>query len=911
MKNLQFIIVLLSLLFCSSAWGGNEIYYIDRDSDGFGIGQGYVLGPDADDNDAGVNTPQSVLDKYGTLDKFLAYKGYTALRKIFISPGGNDAQAKVGSADMPYATWSAVKKIFQPGDVVLFREGTYPERISNKNFGGTKEAPTVLMAYPGETVTFTNCGAGSNGAAIDLKGAWHLVLDGFIFDNQMVPGDGNGICLNGSTSYDWKPVNNVVIRNVEAMNTKSGLRAMVNIHDLLVENCVIHDTGSHNIYWGTGSNEQPNSDLTLRNSILYMGSKDLSGRHCFQHNGVVSRLIVENNICHSTVKGGGISIENGASDSIIRNNLIFNTSKMGIQFYSYKAAWGAPMINNGVFNNTIWIGYHSFIGKQEPKDHSGILIKDSTGHLPIDYTKIRNNIICTQNGFPVHISTESLAQTTFVTNNILHRTANETEKFLIWSGKTAAKIADEKISINELNEFSEYMRNNRLYDPRFKTADIENYTVPKKFNFELLAESQAIKYSVKETESPKYDLSLKARPSDQFDAGCYEYTDDNFPPVFNQFGEQIFTAAGKQVSFSLSGVDPDGQALKYSCIYPPQGAAIKGASFTWTPDLSQIGTHKLLFEVTDGVSRDRLIAPVTVLKPDHKAPEILGVKPGGKRSVFVMLDEVVKREIVENVNNYEITGNIDLLGVEYRDNDNTLVLNTSPQGFGKLYTLQIKKIEDYSGNILSKADLKYLFDPLKAHWKLSEGSGSVAKDSSYNSYAGNIVGPEWIMRHGCHMLIFDGKNDYVQVKNREELNPVQEFSISMWINWHRSGGKKYQALAYKSHVFDLLFDGETIAFISNGKYKHFAKIQPGVWNHIVFTYREGGEMKLYVNAQCVDRKYKAVPLMKNHEGDMYIGARSNGRSHFYNGIINNVRFYHAELELPEVQNLYNEMASGL
>ena len=68
-------------------------------------------------------------------------------------------------------------------------------------------------------------------------------------------------------------------------------------------------------------------------------------------------------------------------------------------------------------------------------------------------------------------------------------------------------------------------------------------------------------------------------------------------------------------------------------------------------------------------------------------------------------------------------------------------------------------------------------------------------------------------------------------------------------------------------------------------------------------------MNLYANAQCVDRKYKAVPLMKNHDGDMYIGARSNGCSHFYSGIINDVRFYHAELELPEVQNLYNEVSS--
>ncbi|WP_321495888.1 right-handed parallel beta-helix repeat-containing protein [uncultured Desulfobacter sp.] len=523
MKFLQFIIALSTLLLCTGAWCGDDIHYIDRDEDGFGVGRSYTSGPDADDNDPAVNTPQSMLKKFGTLDAFLIHKGYNVHRKIFISPAGNDDQAKVDLPDAPFATWTMVKKLLRPGDVVLFREGVYTEKISAKNLGGTKEIPIVIMSYPGETVIFRNCGKGSNGSAINIKGAWYLVLDGFIFDNQVVPGDGNGISLYGSTSYDWKPVHNIVIRNVEAMNTKSGLRAMVNIHDMLVENCVIHDTGSHNVYWGSNSNKQPNSNLVLRNSILYMGSKKLNGRHCFQHNGIVTGLIVENTICHTSVKGGGISIENGASDSIIRNNLIFNTSKMGVQFYSYKEPWGAPMVNNTVINNTIWIGYHSFIGKPEPKDHSGIMIKDGTGYLPIEYTKIQNNIIMTCNGPPIHISNETLAKTTFLNNNILYRVANESEKFLIWPVKTAAKFADKIISISDLNEFSDHMRNNRLSDPLFKKADMADYTNPQNFNFKLSENSPARQFAIKEVGSSGYDLNMKKRPPQQFDAGCYEF----------------------------------------------------------------------------------------------------------------------------------------------------------------------------------------------------------------------------------------------------------------------------------------------------------------------------------------------------------------------------------------------------
>jgi Concanavalin A-like lectin/glucanases superfamily/Right handed beta helix region len=899
-------VFLFLLVFSHVAWGGDEIYYIDRDGDGYGVGVGYVVGPDADDNDPKVNTPQSVLEKYGTLDAFLAAKGYDIKRKLFISTTGNDATAAVDDISRPYATWSKVKKIVRPGDAVIYREGVYQKGISAKNFGGTRELPILIMAYPGETVTFINCGKGSNGAAINIKGGWHLVFDGLIFNNQMHPGDGNGIYLNGSTSWDWKPVEDVAIRNVEAMNTKSGLRAMVNIHDLLVENCVVHDTSSHNIYWGTSDNEQPNSDLTLRDSILYKGAKAYKGRHCLQHNGVAVGLKIENNICHSTVKGGGISIENGASHSLIRNNLIFNTSKMGIQFFAYKAKWGAPMSNNVVINNTIWIGHNSITGSEEPKDHSGILIKDSTGKLPIEYTEIRNNIIYTQNGCPIQISSEALGKTTIITNNVLYRAANESDKFLLWSGKTAAKIGDEKISIGALNGISDFTRNNILADPLFKQASINDYETPRKFDFELFKGSPARKLALQISGAPQFDLKGRKRPSHPNDAGCYEYQNENLPPEFKKINGNIISVANKPITIPLSAVDPDGQTLRFSCLNPPRGSVIKGSLFSWIPDMSQLGKHNLLFKVTDGISGDTLMVPVRVLEPDQNCPKILSVKAVGVNSVLISIDKAVKKDVAETIDNYSITPHIGVTGAEYNDNTNVLILHTSPQTMGGEYAITIKNLEDFSGNVMPNTKVQYHFNPLIGHWKFDEGAGNSVHDASGNSFTGTVVGAKWVPGKSGHALLFDGKNEFVRISPMKRFDTVQEFSIAAWIKWNGMSRKRYQGIVFKKDLYDLMLDKNTIVYSLNGKFKAFSKIKPGVWYHIVCTYRAGGEMKLYLNAKCVAHRYKIKHPLRDHGGDLYIGARIGGRSNHFNGIIDDVRLYHAELQPSDVVGLYNE-----
>lgn len=149
--------------------GYPSVYHIDRDGDGYGPAA--PLGADADDRDAAVNTPATMLARYGTLETFLAQRGYHPLRILFLSLAGNDTTGD-GTAANPLHTWNKVRPLLRAGDMVIYRGGDCapgvgrnPYRIEGNGLQGTAEAPIVIMAYPGERVTFRSgqsafCGGG-------------------------------------------------------------------------------------------------------------------------------------------------------------------------------------------------------------------------------------------------------------------------------------------------------------------------------------------------------------------------------------------------------------------------------------------------------------------------------------------------------------------------------------------------------------------------------------------------------------------------------------------------------------------------------------------------------------------------------------------------------------------------------
>ena len=110
-----------------------SVFYIDRDRDGYGVAA--PNGPDADDSDPTVNTYNSAIAKYGSLEGLLDHLGYHPSRIFY-----NDTQPE----------------ILQPGDLVIYREGVYTGKypLGSNDVHGTVDKPITMLAMPGKKLLY-------------------------------------------------------------------------------------------------------------------------------------------------------------------------------------------------------------------------------------------------------------------------------------------------------------------------------------------------------------------------------------------------------------------------------------------------------------------------------------------------------------------------------------------------------------------------------------------------------------------------------------------------------------------------------------------------------------------------------------------------------------------------------------
>ncbi|MFA6135000.1 MAG: right-handed parallel beta-helix repeat-containing protein [Phycisphaerae bacterium] len=386
--------------------------YLDADGDGFGVAS--PKGPDADEQDPQVNTPESLRQKRGGLKAYLAARGVVARRILYIAPGGDDRKGRDNDEAAPYASWERLHGQVRPGDVVVFRQGTYSGDTAvdcmYPPLRGSQTEPIVLMAYPGERVVLS----GTN-ASLWLGNCANVVFDGFVLDNPNGEGGGQGVWMNECSG--------ITFHNIESMHHQRGLFAMQDLHDILIEDCVIHDNPQmHGIYFG--SREKPNSGLTVRRCLIYR-----NGRHGIQHNGRVQDLRIEDNLIHSNSLGG-VALLGGACQSRICRNVIFNNNRQGVVFSLYDDAdAGIGSFNqddNLVEGNIIRVGRGGARGDgQDEADQAAIEFTDDTAgqRQSMAGNIVRNNVLVTDEGPAFQFSHERFAWLTTIVGNRVARQA--------------------------------------------------------------------------------------------------------------------------------------------------------------------------------------------------------------------------------------------------------------------------------------------------------------------------------------------------------------------------------------------------------------------------------------------------------------------------------------------------------
>jgi hypothetical protein len=250
------------------------------------------------------------------------------------------------------------------GDEVIVHAGTYTTPgLVQVTWAGTEAAPIVVRAAPGARPVIAGTPAQD---VLDLSGS-HFTLRGF-----ELRGGSHGVRL-GATDH------------------------------ATLEDLVIHDLGDIGI-----SCNRPGQDcsfLTLRRNEIYdtghAGSGEGMDLGCDDGACRFLDSLVERNYVHDTGgdQGGGIEVKTGASNVVVRDNVIVRSKLPGITMYGY--AGNAPP--NVVERNLVWTTLDhgiQIVGQVRVRNNivlgaalHGIHSAASQGQAPRDLEIVNNTVV--------------------------------------------------------------------------------------------------------------------------------------------------------------------------------------------------------------------------------------------------------------------------------------------------------------------------------------------------------------------------------------------------------------------------------------------------------------------------------------------------------------------------------------
>jgi hypothetical protein len=208
---------------------------------------------------------------------------------------------------------------------------------------------------------------------------------------------------------------------------------------------------------------------------------------------------------------------------------------------------------------------------------------------------------------------------------------------------------------------------------------------------------------------------------------------------------------------------------------------------------------------------------------------------------------------------------------------------------------------------------------IEAYWKLDEGTGTTAADSSGNSHDGTLYNdtawttdtPSTAFTNPS-ALSFDGTSDYVEVPHSTALDTGDELTLSAWVklvdpsNDQKIVGKTNGAhtagyvLGVKNNsLFPEIWDS------TGGYYAHESgTITADTWTHLVVTWQSDKEMIGYVDGTEVFNIAASANPIGASTKPLLIGvAPWDTNAYNVNGVVDDVRVYDWVLSASEVQSL--------
>jgi hypothetical protein len=206
------------------------------------------------------------------------------------------------------------------------------------------------------------------------------------------------------------------------------------------------------------------------------------------------------------------------------------------------------------------------------------------------------------------------------------------------------------------------------------------------------------------------------------------------------------------------------------------------------------------------------------------------------------------------------------------------------------------------------AENEWWLEPI-SHWKLDEGSGTIAYDSAGSNDGTLVNGPLWTPGQINGALSFDGVNDYVRTANNIFTN-AQLSSGATLSAWFKTGSTAYGFIAddegylllginYSTHPNKLLGTadgGEHIYYSSSD-------VNDNLWHHAAIVWDGTNTAIVYLDGVEESSEVSGPPTPDRKDRPFTIGMHAS-ISAYFDGIIDDVRVYDRALTAEEVMQLY-------
>ncbi|MCU0915411.1 MAG: protein kinase [Planctomycetes bacterium] len=251
-----------------------------------------------------------------------------------------------------------------------------------------------------------------------------------------------------------------------------------------------------------------------------------------------------------------------------------------------------------------------------------------------------------------------------------------------------------------------------------------------------------------------------------------------------------------------------------------------------------------------------------------------------------------------------------------------LVLWTEVRGANRIDSPALEKRRWYcwrvdtvqsDGSVVTGNVWSFSTGDLVGWWPFDEMQGRAAADASGRGHHGVLLGgPQWQPGRFGGALAFDGRDDYVSIKDAPDLDITGEITVACWVQavnleipWQAIVAKGNQAWrvirSVNNRSAQFACTGIHVPNTIWGNVDGQAVIDDGQWHHVAGIY-DGARLRLYVDG-TLDVSTEATGAVNATRDHVLIGANARDEWRCWRGLIDEVRVYSYALTEDEIREL--------